>query len=224
MKAATQLLPPSYSLYRHFDETRYKKATWVVILLGGLVFWVSFIMFNNLAGILRPEYQIVERLYFQLSAERLIALFRVLLPVAFVLILHECIHVVLLWLYTKERPIIVTTLEGIGGIAVKMPSWYLSRNTFLIVSLAPACLITLAAPFLILVVPHTAINILVFCTALNLAGSLSDVISSIYIYSHPVNTYFDTNGSFFHDESSQTVSNWKRRLRSVIEWFLTKLE
>jgi hypothetical protein len=94
VKAETKVLPNTYALYRHFDETKYKKAVWVVIPLGGLVFWVSFGFFNSLAGILRPEYQTVERLHFQLSLERLIALFRVLLPVALVLILHECIHAV----------------------------------------------------------------------------------------------------------------------------------
>ncbi len=224
MKAATQVLPPSYFLYRHFDETKYKKATWVVILLGGLVFWVSFVVFNNLAEILRPEYQMVERLHFQLSVERLIVLFRVLLPVALVLILHECIHAILLWLYTKERPTFVTTFEGIGGVAVRMPSWYFSRNAFLIADLAPVCLITLVVPFLFLVVPRAVINTLVFCAALNLAGSLSDIVSSVYVYSHPADTYLDTNGSFFHDQMSLTVPTWKRWIRSVIERFLTKLE
>jgi hypothetical protein len=224
MKAATQVLPSSYALYRHFDETKYKKVTWVIIALGGLVFWISFVVFNNLAGILRPEYQIVERLQFQLSMERLIALFRVLLPVALVLILHEGIHAGLLWLYTKERPKIVATFEGIGGIAVRMPAWYLSRNAFLIINLAPVCLMTLAIPFLILVSPHTAINILVFCAALNFAGSLSDMISSAYIFSHPATTYLDTNGSLFHDQELLSIPSWKRWLRSAIEWFLTKLE
>lgn len=224
MKAATQVLPPSYTPYRHFDDTKYKKATWVVLLLGGFVFWFSFVVFNNLAGILRPEYQVVERLHFQFSVERLLTLFRVLLPVAFVLILHEGIHMVFLWLYTKDRPKIVATFEGIGGIAVKMPSWYLSRNAFLIVSLAPVCLITATIPFLILVAPRAVISILVFCAALNLAGSLSDFLSSVYIYSHPADTYLDTNGFLFHSQESSTVPNWKLWLRSAIEWFLAKLE
>jgi hypothetical protein len=224
MKAATQVLPPSYSLYHHFDETKYKKASWVVILLGGLVFWVSFVVFNSLAGMLRPDYQTVERLHFQLSMERLTALFRVLFPTLLVLVLHECIHAALLWFYTKERPSFIATLNGIGGIAVRMPCWYLSRNAFLITNLAPVCLMTLAVPFLILVVPRTTINILVFCAALNLAGSLSDIVSSVYIFSHPATTYLDTNGSLFHDQEFLSVPKWKRWLQSGVEWVLTRLE
>ena len=224
MKAAMQVLPPSYSLYRHFDETKYKKVTWVVILVGGLVFWVSFVFFNNLAGVLRPDYQIIERLHFQLNTDRLIALFRVLLPVALVLILHECIHAVILWLYTKERPTFIATFEGIGGIAVRMPSWYLSRNAFLIASLAPVCLITLAAPFLFLLVPHTVINTLVFCVALNFAGSLSDIVSSIYIYTQPATAYITTDGSLFHDQKSTNAPRWKRWIQIIIEWLLAKLK
>lgn len=224
MKAAMQVLPQSYVLYRRFDETKYKKAIWVVILLGGLAFWISFVFFNNLTEILRPEYQSVGGFHFQLSVERLIILLRLLPPVALVFILHEGIHVLFLWLYTKERPKIVATFQGIGGIAVRMSSWYLSRNTFLIVNLAPVCLMTLAFPFLLLLIPRAAINILVFCAALNVAGSLSDILSSVYIYLHPAATYLDTNGSFFHNQKLLSVPSWKGWLRSGIEWFLTKLE
>lgn len=224
MKAATKVLPNTYLLYRHFDETKYKKAVWLVILLGGLVFWVSFGFFNSLAGILRPEYQTVERLHFQLSLERLIALVRVLLPVALILILHECIHAVLLWLYTKERPIFVVTVKGIGGIAVRLPSWYLSRNAFLIVDLAPVCLITLAVPFFILVMPLAVIGIVVFCAALNLAGSLSDIVSSIYICSFPATVYLNTNGYLYRDQEFLTVSGWRQWLQSTIDRLLAKLE
>ena len=224
MKAATKVLPPSYTLFRHFDETKYKKAVWVVILIGGLVFWVSFIFFNRLAGILRPDYQTVEQLHFELSMERLGLLLQILVPVVVILILHECIHAAFLWLYTKERPRLVATLKGIGGIAVRMPSWYLSRNTFLIVNLAPVCLITLAIPFLILVLPNTAVGVLVFCAALNLAGSLSDIVSSVYIYSLPATVYLKTNGYLYRSQESLSVPGWKQGLQSTIDWFLAKLE
>jgi hypothetical protein len=53
---ATQVLPESYVLERRLDDTRYKQITWVVILFGLLFFLLSFALFNNLAGVLRPEY------------------------------------------------------------------------------------------------------------------------------------------------------------------------
>jgi hypothetical protein len=170
MKAVTQVLPESYALYHQFYQTRYKKAGWVSILLGLLLFSMSFAFFNSLARFMRPEYQFVEHLHFQLSMDRLTILLSMLLPVAFVLILHECIHALLLWLYTKERPILVVTWTGVGGIAVRMPLWYFSRNTFLMINLAPASLITLAVLLFVLMVPLTAIGILVL-RRLNLAGS-----------------------------------------------------
>jgi hypothetical protein len=125
---ATRALPESYLLYRHFDDTRYKKATWAAIVLGLLVFVASFAFFNNLAGTLRPEYQPVEHLDFELTLERLTILLRLLVPVAVVLILHEGIHALCLWLFTRERPIFVATFEGVGGIGVRLPSWYLPPN------------------------------------------------------------------------------------------------
>jgi hypothetical protein len=224
MKAVTQVLPESYALYHQFDQTGYKKAGWVGLLLGLLLFSMSFVFFNNLARFMRPEYQFVEDLHFQLSMDRLTILLSMLLPVAFVLILHECIHALLLWLYTRERPILVATWKGVGGIGVRMPAWYFSRNTFLMINLAPVGLISLAGPLFVLIVPLTAIGILVFCAALNLAGSFSDIVSSIYVYSHPVTTYLDTNGSFYHEQDILSVRSWKESLRLAMEWFLAKIE
>jgi hypothetical protein len=110
------------------------------------------------------------------------------------------------------------------GIGVRMPSWYFSRNTFLMINLAPVGLITLAVLLFVLIVPLTAIGILVFCAALNLAGSFSDIVSSIYVYSHPVTTYLDTNGSFYHEQDILSVRSWKESLRLAMEWFLAKIE
>jgi hypothetical protein len=221
---ATRALPESYLLYRHFDDTRYKKATWVVIVLGLLVFVASFAFFNSLAGTLRPEYQPVEHLDFALTLERLTILLRLLVPVAVVLILHEGIHALCLWLFTRERPIFVATFEGVGGIAVRLPSWYLPRNAFLVANLAPACSLTLGGLLLLLVMPHSDIGLLVFCNSLNLAGSISDVVSSIYVYLHPPSAYIKTDGRIYHHHKPESVARWKQQLRAVMEWILARLE
>lgn len=220
---ATRVLPESYSLYHHFDETKYKKARWVVIVLGLLVYVASFALFNSLAERLHPEYQPVERLHIELTFERLIILLRLLVPVAVIAILHEGIHVLCLWLLTRERPTFAT-FEGVGGVGVRLPSWYLSRNAFLVANLAPVCSMTLAGLLLLPIVAHTGISLLVFCIALNLAGSITDVISSIYVYLHPPSAYVKTDGQIYHPQGPESVARWKQRLRSVMEWIFARLE
>ena len=221
---ATRVLPESYLLYRHFDETKYRRATWAVILLGLLVFMACFAFFDNLAGIVRPEYQSVEHLHFELTLERLTILARLLMPIAVVLFLHEGIHALCLWLFTHERPTFVATLAGGGGIGVRLPSWYLARNAFLVANLAPVCSITLAGLCLLPIMSHTGISLLVFCTSLNLAGSISDVVSSVYVYLHPPSAYIKTDGRIYHHHKPESVARWKQQLRSVMEWIFARLE
>jgi hypothetical protein len=221
---ATRFLPESYLLYHHFDETKYKRATWVLVVLGLLVFTASFAFFNNLAGTLHPEYQPVERLHFELTLERLTILLRLLVPIAVVLILHEGIHALCLWLFTHARPTFVATLEGVGGIGVRLPLWYLSRNAFLFANLAPVCSMTLAGLLLLALMPQTSVGLLVFCISINLAGSTSDVVSSIYMFLHPPSAYVTTDGRIYHPHRPESVARWKQLLRSIMEWFFARLE
>jgi len=221
---ATRVLPESYSLYHHFDVTKYKKATWVVIVLGLLVFVASFTFLNNLARTLRPEYQPVERLHFELTLERLIVVLRLLVPMAVIAIVHEGIHASCLWLFTHERPTFVATFEGVGGIGVRLPSWYFSRNAFLVANLAPVFSMTLAGLLLLPIVAHRGIGLLVFGLSLNLAGSTTDVISSIYVCLLPASVYVTTDGEIHLSQVGDGDPKWKRWLRSGMKWILARLE
>jgi hypothetical protein len=221
---ATRVLPESYLLYRHFDEARYRRATWIVILLGLLVFVACFALFNDLAGILRPGYQPVKHLHFELTLERLAILVRLLVPIAVVLILHEGIHALCLWLFTHERPTFVATFGGGGGIGVRSPSWYLRRNAFLVANMAPVCSMTLAGLLVLPMMSDTGISLLVFCISLNLAGSMSDVASSVYVYLHPPSAYITTDGRIYHDHKPESAARWKGQLRSAMEWVFARLK
>jgi hypothetical protein len=196
----------------------------MLIVLGLFVFTASFAFFDNLAGALHSEYQPVERLHFELTLERLTILLRLLIPIAVVLILHEGIHALCLWLFTHERPTFVATLEGVGGIGVKLPSWYLPRNAFLVANLAPVCSMTLAGLLLLPLMPQTSVGLLAFCMSINLTGSTSDVVSSIYMFLHPPSAYVTTDGRVYHPHRPENVAGWKQLSRSVMEWFFARLE
>lgn len=93
-----------------------------------------------------------------------------MIPIVIVIILHEGIHALCLRLFTGEWPIVIASLEGLGGIAVRLPSWYLPRNAFLISNLAPVCTMTPVGLLLLRIAPHGYVNPLVFFNALNLAA------------------------------------------------------
>ena len=67
-----------------------------------------------------------------------------------VFVLHEAVHGLFFWLYTRDRP-----RFGFKGwyLYASAPGWYLSRNRFLVVGLSPLVTMTAAALGLAMVVP-----------------------------------------------------------------------
>jgi hypothetical protein len=222
----TQVLPESYVLHGDFNPARFKKAVWVSWLLGFLVAVASFACFRNLARMLRPEFQ-PANLHFDVpTLERLRGFSRVLIPLAVIFVVHESIHALLLWMFTRERPKIVVALKEGGGICVRLPSWYLPRNAFLAADLAPVCLLTLAGLLLLPVVPQAHLSLLVFCLAVHLAGSTADITSSAFVFLLPPSAYVTTDGAIYVSGSkrAENVPVWKQRLRSFMERILARLE
>jgi hypothetical protein len=222
----TQVLPESYVLYGDFNPARFKKVVWVVWLLGFLVAVVSFAGFRNLARMLRPEFQPANLHFEAPTLERLRGFYRVLISLAAILAVHEFIHALLLWMFTRERPKIVVALKEGGGICVRLPSWYLPRNAFLAADLAPVCLLTLAGLLLLPVVPQAHLSLLVFCLAVHLAGSTADITSSAFVFLLPPSTYVTTDGAIYVSDSerAENVPVWKLRLRSLAGQILARLE
>ena len=219
---ATQTLPHSYVVYNSFRPSKWRRALWAIWLLGFLVAGVSFTFFRSLAIFVRPEFQ-PKRLHFEVpTLERLYSISILVVALAALFAVHELIHILCLWGLTGERAVIVA--KG-GGLHVRLPSWYLSRNEFLVVNLAPVCLITISGLLFLPLVPHTNISLLVFLTAMDFAGSTPDMASSVYILLHPPSIYLDTEGTIYTDgpQGSESVSKWKQDIRSFIESILAKL-
>jgi len=219
---STQVLPKSYKLYGDFRPDKFQKAVWLASLFGLVVLWISYTFFNWLAGILRPGFEPSQSLRFVFSFVRLLSLWKVLLPLAIIILLHELIHALCLWIYTGKRPVISATLKGAGGLFVRLPSWYISRNIFLVVSLAPVCLITLVGLFLILVIDQTYVSLLIFCLAVHLAGASGDLLSSAFIFLQPASVYLTTDGMIYTD-GTENLPKWKQKLRSIMNLVLARL-
>jgi hypothetical protein len=220
---STQVLPESYELYGDFRSGRFKKAVWAASLIGLVILLGSYTFFYRLASILRPGFQSIRYLHFEISFERLWSMYKVLVPLVIIIVFHELIHALCLWIYTGKRPVIRATLKGAGGLYVRLPSWYLSRNAFLVVNLAPVCVITLVGSFLILVIEQTGISLLIFCLAVHLAGATGDLLSSVFIFLQPSSVYLTTDGMIYI-KGTENMPKWKKTLRSAMKSALDRLE
>lgn len=201
----------------------WRKTHWVIWILGTATAWLSYSFLKLVAKFLRPDFQ-PHPLHFEPpTLERLGSILILVLVLAIVFAVHELVHAVFLWFFTGHCPILVI---GEGGFGVQLPSWYLPRNQFLITNLAPFCVISLVGSLLLLIVPQRYINLTVFLTAMNMAGSIADIASSVYLFLHSPSIYLETDGSIYFNRLVGTDSLLERklRIRSLIEAAIAKLD
>jgi hypothetical protein len=221
---ATQKLPSTYTPYDKFKPSKWRRTHWVNWSLGIALAWLSYSVLRFTAQALRPDdFQPPPLGFTGPIYERLGSVLVIILPLAVVLAGHELIHFILLWFFTGHRPTIVT---GNGGFAVQMPAWYIPRDQFLFVSLAPFCIISLVALFSLPVVPQGYLNLVVFLTAMNVASSVADITSSGYLLLHPSSIYLETEGTIYFDRfvGPDEVPAWKLGVRSSIEAAIARLD
>jgi hypothetical protein len=87
-------------------------------------------------------------------------------------VLHELIHGLFFWLFTRTRP--AFGFKGAYAYAAA-PGWYIPRSQYIIVGLAPLVLITLGGFALLVVVPAWLIPALLFVVVMNGAGAVGDI-------------------------------------------------
>lgn len=220
---ATQTLPPTYIPYDNFRPSKWRKTHWVTWIFGIALTWPSYSVLRLIAKVLRPDFQ-PHPLHFEVpTLERLGSILVTAFALAIVFAIHEFIHAIFLWLFTGHRPIIIA---GGGNLAVRLPSWYIPRDLFLVTNLAPFCIISLVGLLLLLVVPQRYISLTVFLTAMNMAGSIADITSSAYLFLHPPSIYLETEGTIYFDGliGPDSSLEWKLRIRSLIEAAIAKID
>ena len=220
---ATQKLPSTFAPYDKFRPSKWRRTHWVTWVLGIALAWLSYSVLRFTAQALRPDFQPPPLGFTVPTLERLGSVLLVILAVGVVVAVHEFIHIAFLWFFTGHRPTIVA---GNGGIAIRLPVWYIPRDQFLLVNLAPFCIISLVALLSLLVVPQRYLSLAVFLTAMNIAGSVADITSSAYLLLHPSSIYLETEGTIYFDRfvGSDSVPMWKLGVRSSIEAAIARLD
>lgn len=191
-------------------------------LFGIALAWLSYNFLRLLAKIIRPDFQ-PRPLHLQApTLERLWGILILVIILAIVFAIHELIHAILLFFFTGHFP---TLVMGHGGAAIRLPHWYIPRDQFLTANLAPLVVITLLGVLLLSAVPQSYISLIVFFTAMNIAGSIADIFTSSYLFLHPPSIYLETEGTIYFDENTglNSLLAWKVHARSIIESAIDKL-
>ena len=181
---ATKTLPVTYKLRGTFYLSNPK------IIVGlNVAATVSFvlwsILFLMIVAWLRPEMGSIEG---RIGLPQILLILA--LPIASI-VLHELVHGVFLWLFTREWPRF--GFKGLFAYA-SSPGWYMPRNQYFVVALAPFVLITLAGLGCLWLLPQFAILPLVFILATNAAGAIGDLTIIGWIFTRlPVEFVSETN-------------------------------
>lgn len=147
----SQTLPDGYCLTGTFDITRNGRLVLLLNLLGlGLAAGFGG-LFNGLLYGLRP-FEATAGLSTEINnpGQFLGLILSLILITAAMVVLHEAIHGVFFWWYTRSRPKFAFKIAYAYAAA---PGWYLPRRHYLVIGLAPLVLISLGGIILVLFIP-----------------------------------------------------------------------
>jgi len=165
----TNVRPGNATLVNLLTLTKNKAAFWGMNIGGVFLLFIFGWFFSLYVSLIRPS------LAFELvitSANVLYVLLSLLGIAAGQMVLHELVHGVFFWLFTRSRP----TFGFRGWYAfAAAPGWFLPRGQYLVVNLAPFVLLSVLGILLLAVVPTGALAAILAGTVMNAAGAVGDL-------------------------------------------------
>jgi hypothetical protein len=168
-----QELPQSYQSIGTLDLSKDRKAAIAINLAGIVLLFLFGWLFNRALLLLRGD---VARnvLSFEFGSLLDLGVFILVAlgTMGLMIVVHEAIHGVFFWLFTRSRPVFAYKIWYAYATA---PGWYLPRGQYLIVALAPLVIISLVGLGLMAVLPLSWLAPLLFLLIMNAAGAVGDL-------------------------------------------------
>lgn len=180
------------------------------INLAGLFLLIFFgWLFLTLLIQLRPAFAPRGNAPVDVSSLSLVSLVLIMVGV---LLLHELTHGLFFWLFTGERPKFGLNLLAFYTAA---PDWYLPRNQFMVVGLAPFVLLTLVGLIMAGFVPLDWMAGVWLGITVNAAGAVGDLLVVGWLFTRPGQSLIKDNGPTIHVYQSrlpQQANEWVKLL------------
>lgn len=203
-------LPGSYFKTWELDLAENKKAALALNIAALPMFVVFGWAFLKIAALVRPE--ILSGLLMTRITPHPYVFFMIFIVVVVgTMLIHEAIHGLFFWMITRSRPTFgMKLLFAYAGA----PEWYIPRNQYAIIGVAPFILITIAG-FLVMVLTSPAVSQLaLFAITMNASGAVGDLYVSGKVMSQRRNVLIRDTGVGFTmfsdmDDGTQTTQRWK---------------
>lgn len=188
----TQTLPYNYHSIGSFDLRNNPQKLLQLNILGFILFAVSAWLFSALLYALRPEearFGLV--LGFSGLGGIVQAILAIVVVTALMIVLHEAVHGVCFWIFTRTMP--VFAFMGLYAYAAA-PTWYLPKAQYLLVALAPLVVLSLLGVVLMLVMPTGGFIILLLFLVSNASGAVGDLWVAGWLLRQPYSCYANDRG------------------------------
>lgn len=206
-------LPGSYIKIWDLDLTRNQKAALALNIIALPLFVVFGWIFVKIGILLRPD--IADKLLTLQMPSQPLGFFLVFLVVIIgTMLVHEIIHGLFFWKFTRSRPIFgMKLLFAYAGA----PGWYIPRNQYAIIGVAPFIVISIAGFVAVALTPLPWSQLALFGIAMNAAGAGGDfyVSGKVMCQSRDVliqdtGVGFTMFGSFDGNSDDETSGERKR--------------
>jgi hypothetical protein len=176
---ASRTLPDGYRKIGTLDIKNNKRLQLLLNLAGVVGLLISGWLFLMILARLRPnDIDGVFRFEIRSLGEMVLLIGIVLVLQVVVILLHEAVHGVFFWLFTRSQP--KFAFHWIYAYAAA-PDWYLPRNLFLITTLAPLVLISLGGVILFTFAPAAWLLPTWFMLVLNASGAVGDIAVAVWL-------------------------------------------
>ena len=146
----------------------------VLVLAGGLFFSAAMRLYPGEA----------RRFQWEISSlsSMLIILGAIIGLSALNIVIHEAVHGIFFWLFTRTRPIFALRLTHAYAAA---PDWYLNRNAYLVTCLAPLVLISLGGLACMALLGPVWLVPVWFVMTINAGGAAGDIAVAGWLLFQP---------------------------------------
>lgn len=126
-------------------------------------------------------------LSFEVNSLAQVGMFTLYMIIDFLIlvVLHEGVHGICFWLFTRRRPIFAL---GPGYAYAAAPDVFIRKNPYLITAISPLIVLTVLGMLLIPFVPGNILFHVAFITVMNIAGAVGDlwVVSGLLFKREPL--------------------------------------
>jgi len=166
----TKTLPETYFLAWQVDMKKNARLNWLLQIIGTLWFFVAAWALLIIVSILRPGYSPV--IQFGTVGDVFVLLVAVLLVIFGTLLVHELIHGLFFWLFTREKPVFGL---GPGYAYAAAPDWFFPKRKYLVIGLSPLVLLTVVGLAVIPIVPAAWVAAIFLAIVFNAGGAIGDL-------------------------------------------------